>query len=278
MSRLSSKTTIGRQTQHERHDVPRSPDNADQHATFVSQIEIKHGPAGVLGRFFLLADTKLKEQGIHLRLEPISRLGEVNRDNRDSWAPIYPGLDTNYCELDSSNTLCFLGRDKHGDIVATQGARLYDLTGTTFADEAAALTPFYDHPHEFFAKGERCRVSAWAGALITGRAAYSGATWVRPDYRGHRLVEWLPRLSRAAATALWQPDVIFGFMAEPLVKRGLLKSNGFRNVEWSIDLTSPTIGDYRFVLLWMKPSDVIDDLSECLGNAVVSQVPQSKTA
>jgi hypothetical protein len=278
MSSLSHASNINRPTQRQNHNDAQLSEKARPHAGFLSQIEIKHGPAGVLGRFFLLADAKLREKGIHLSLEPISLLGEVNRNNRDSWAPIYPGLDTNYCKLDSSNALCFLGRDKHGDIVATQGARLYDFTGTTFSEEAASLKPFYDDPREFMAKGERCRVTAWAGALITGRAAYSGATWVRPDYRGHRLVEWLPRLSRATATALWQPDVIFGFMAESLVKRGLLKSNGFRNVEWSIDLISPTIGDYRFVLLWMKPADVIDDLRESLGSAVVTQVPQAETA
>lgn len=245
---------------------------------FLSQIEVKYGPAGVLGRYLLLAQSQLRNVGVHLCLEPIARMAQLNRENRSSWAPLYPGLDVNFSNLDDSNALCFVGYNAAGEVVAAQGARLYDFTDTTFTNEAQRLTPLYAEPRQFAAKGERFEVRAWFGRLITGRAAYSGGTWVRPDHRGKRLVTILPRLSRTVIMATWKPEIIFGIMAEKLVKDGLLRGNGFRNLEWSVDLSSPTIGDYKFALLWMKPSDVVEDLTEVLSNHTPVEPAKARSA
>lgn len=248
------------------------------HYSFVDEIQMNHGPAGLLGRFLLLADQLTKERGVTLRIEPIATLAEVNRQNRNSWAALFPGLDVNYSDLDDTNSLCFIGRNHKGEAVVAQAARLYDFQNKSFSDASRDLSALYSNPSEFEARGEACKVTAWAGRLITGRVAYSGATWVRPDLRGNGLVNVLPRLSRTAATALWGPDCIFGMMAESLVKAGLLRSNGFRNLEWSVELKSPTIGDYKFALLWMKPTDVLDDLMDVLSDRDVSQLAEAKSA
>ena len=231
------------------------------------QVQPRHGPVDVIGRYVLLAHRVAQLNGIHLSIGPVELLSDINRSNRASWAPLFPGLDVRCSEVGEHNAFAVIGRNQNGDIICTQGCRLYDFTGTTFTAAAEDMTFWYTNPHAHLSSGDTCVVRAWAGKLITGRADYAGATWVHPDYRGNYLVQILPRLVRAVGTTKWGPNAIFGIMAEPLVKNGLLRHNGFRNHEWSVDLSSATIGTYRFKLLWEKPADLAEDLAEYLDSS-----------
>ena len=241
------------------------------------QLEMNHGPAQILGRYFLLAYQVGLENGIRLSVEPVEMLSEVQQANQQSWPAMFQGLDVRYANIDERNAFCVIGRNGAGEIVATQGCRLYDFSGTSFKDAAEDMSFWYADPKKYLAKGDRCAVHAWAGRQLTGRAVYSGATWVRPDCRGKHMVQILPRLIRAAGMAKWGPAAIFGIMAEPLVKGGLLRHNGFRNHEWSVELISSTVGNHRFKFLWEKPDDLAEDLTEFLDGAA-SEAAQSETA
>jgi hypothetical protein len=241
------------------------------------QVEMLHGPADVLGRYILLSHSVGIANGIRLSIEPIELLSDINRANRSSWNPLFPGLDVRCSNIGAHNAFCVIGRNPDGDIVATQGCRLYDFTATTFTEAAEDMTFWFSDPRSCLADGDHCTVHAWSGRNITGRAVYSGATWVRPDYRGKRMVQIMPRLVRAVGTAKWGPDATFGIMAESLVKGGLLLHNGFRNHEWSVELTSRSIGNYRFKLLWEKPADLVEDLLEFL-NGTPSEALQAQPA
>lgn len=241
--------------------------SAKNTSSFLDQVEIHHGPAPLLGRYVLYADSTTRKNGVQLSIEPISLLTEINEKNRDSWTPLMPGLDVKHSDLDNTNSICIVGRNSDGEIVATQAARLYDLSNTTLKDAAENLSIYYRNPSSHASAGENCRMHAWMGTMLRGQAGYSGATWVRPDNRGKRLVQILPRLARTLATGKWGPDFVFGLMEQKLVLGGVLGLNGFRNHEWSMEFSSPAIGTYKFALLWEKPSDVGEGVEEFLSAA-----------
>jgi hypothetical protein len=154
-------------------------------------------------------------------------------------------------------------------VVATQAARFLDWPHTSYRDEAESLRLMYAHPDTQKLPGERCEVSALAAAGITGRVVYSGAAWYHPDYRGRRLTELLPRMSRALAYTRWESDCTVTMMAEPVVQGGVLQRTGHRNIEWDIRMFGSRGLIPRFALLWTKRSEMLDDLQEFLSGVAV---------
>ena len=117
----------------------------------------------------------------------------------------------------SQEAFCLIGRNRVGETVATHAVRLYDWASTSFAEEAESLRLFYADPTRMKYPNETCRVSAAAAHDVTGRVAYSGAAWVRPDYRGRSLALVLPRLAKAYAFTRWRPDFIVSWMTEAAI-------------------------------------------------------------
>src|SRR6185295_10370389 len=109
----------------------------------ISEIEVEHGPADVLGRFFLKADTAARERGVTLSFAPLSQLQEVNDQNRKTWKPLVPLFSTRYNALDPASAFCILGRNRAGEVVATQAARLFNWPNSSFYDAARSLRLFY---------------------------------------------------------------------------------------------------------------------------------------
>ena len=82
-----------------------------------SQITVQHGPAGLLGRVFLLCEAQLRERGVSLAFASMSDLVAVNKANSDSWAPLWSGFDPAFSNLTPDNSFCILGYNRHGDVV-----------------------------------------------------------------------------------------------------------------------------------------------------------------
>jgi hypothetical protein len=224
-------------------------------------ITIDFGPPDLLGRFFLKADTALRERGITLSFGTLDELVAVNRANSDTWRPLISIFDPAFGGINRDNSYVLLGRDHYGDVVATQAGRLYSWTDTNFSEEAESLRLFYPDPERQKLPGETVNVSAKMAAAIKGRVVFSGAVWFRPDHRGRFLTGIMPRISRANAHTRWFTDTTMTMMAEKIVEKGVAARVGYTEVDWDVSLRNTRFGDQRFALLTMQTSQMLDDLS-----------------
>ena len=162
-------------------------------------LTIKHGPARLLATFVLEGDKAAREIGVRLRLRhDFGELVYVNKHTavRQSWQPLLDIFNPEYSDLLPENSYWISGEDKHGEIVLTQAGRVYYWPDTTLEQEANLM--FYGGRD----KGQRTVVTAADAKLMTGVVFYGGSGWVRPDFRGKRLMRLVPRLGRAYAR--WQ--------------------------------------------------------------------------
>jgi hypothetical protein len=225
---------------------------------------LDYGPIELLGRFFLKADAAARARGIELSFATLDELIAVNRRNSDTWRPLVTVFDPAFGALDADNTFALLGRNRNGDVVATQAARLYDWTRTNFAEQAATLGLFYPNPQRDRLPDERIDVTAASAKDIFGRVAYSGGVWFRPDYRGRFLTGILPRISRAFAFSRWYTDVTTTLMAESLVDKGVAARCGYTHIDWDVTLRNTRLGTFRCALLAMRTDQMLDDLGRFL--------------
>jgi hypothetical protein len=240
--------------------------NASIEKSLFSQIEIDHGPAGLLGRALLKAEAAARSRGISLTFAAMHELVRINDANRDTWVPLFTGFDPAFNALSPQNSFCILGRDSHGEVVATQAARLYDWPRSDYWREAESLRLLYDDPQRHRLNGERCEVSALAAKGIRGRVLYSGGAWYHPRHRGRGLVEILPRMARAIAYTRWKTDCTVTMMSEQNVRKGVFPRNGYRNIEWDVKFIGTRSGTIRFALLWLKSNEMLEDLETFLGS------------
>ncbi len=227
-------------------------------------VTLDFGPIDLLGRFFLAADTAARARGVYLTFGGIGDLLEVNRCNPDTWRPLLPIFDPTYGGLNNDNSFSLLGRNAEGDVIATQAARLYAWTHSNIAEEAANLRLFYPDPARHKLPTERIDVTAPSAASVTGRVAYSGGVWFRPDFRGRFLTAILPRISRAYAFTRWYTDVTTTFMAEKLVENGVAARCGYTEIGWDVALRETRTGSVRAALLTMRTAEMLNDLSAFL--------------
>ncbi len=236
--------------------------------TLFSQITLRHGPAGVLGRTILATEQLALSKGVQLSFVSGQDLLAVNEANRATWLPLISVFDVRFNDLDERNAFFILGHDAAGEVVACQAGRLYEWESTNFKEECESLRMFYRDPEAGKLPGEEWTVTALSAKGASGRVAFSGAAWYRRDYRGVGLVEWLPRLSRALAKGLWDTDVTVTVMAENNVKRGVFPRNGYRNAEWAVEAINGRMGTLRYAFLWTKTAEMIEDLEQFLGDLV----------
>jgi len=228
---------------------------------FFDQITVTHGPAPLIGRFLLKVEHAIHHRGLMLSFASMDELLALNERNRDTWLPLFPLFDPTLNSLDKANAFCILGYNQQGEAVAAQAARLFDWSHTNLHDEATSLRMFYDAPARSKNPHERCIVTALAAKGVAGRVVFSGAAWYRRDYRGKRLVEILPRLSRAYAYTRWRSACTITMMTEAVVKGGVFPNNGYRNIEWDVRMQNSRLGDLRLSLQWSKTEEMLEDLA-----------------
>lgn len=229
--------------------------------SILQDLTLDFGPVTQLGLFLLQAETAIRDRGVVLSFAPFDDLVRINHQNRPTWAPLLPTFHPAYCRLDQSNSFCIVGRDQAGDIVSTQAARKFDWQGTDFKAEAESLRMLYDDPAKDALPGERCIVTAPGARTIAGRIAYMGGVWYRPDFRGRGLQAIVARIARAYAVGLWNIDFAIANVAEANFERGFHIQIGHTHVEWAADFLNGHPGTYRAALLWMRCSEILDDLA-----------------
>ena len=228
---------------------------------FLDAARVVHGPADVIGRVFLKAEQALRERGITLSFASFEELADVNRLNRETWRPLLPIFDPDYADLNAGNSYCLLGRDSRGDVVATQGGRLYEWQDTNVFEEARTMRLFYADPKRPAPPTESVVITAERSRQITGQVVFSGAGWYRPDYRKKDLGAILSRVSRALAYTRWKTDATVTLMTEGVFKGGYGDRAGYTNFDWALDLKNFAVGTARTAVLWMPENQMLEDLS-----------------
>lgn len=224
--------------------------------------------ARLLGRALLEGAEACLRRGVSINFDSMQALCDHNTANSDSWRPLLP-IFSPYChDFKPGTTLCMLGRDDKGDVVLAQAARLFDWRGTSFHEEAESLRLFYEDPRDWKwnQRGEQARivVTAPMAREITGIVAYTGAHWVRPDFRGRGLTGITPRMARALAVTAWDVPMTCTIMAKDIFDRGVTERAGYPHHEWTVDLQNTTTGTFPAALLWATRDEIIADLEQWL--------------
>jgi hypothetical protein len=200
-----------------------------------NQVDVNFGPTDAVSEVILGTDRSVRNVGIRLSLSSdFHDLQRINQQNRVDWYPLTPNFDPDECDRNASNAFWLRGIDDRGDVVLCHAVRLYalhqDLKGAV-----EDLSFYYDDTDRARAAGVHTTVTATAAAM-SGRVAYSGALWVRSDFRGFGLARLIPPLSRTLALTRWYPANHTCFLMQPTVEKGMAKVYGYDNLEYAITL------------------------------------------
>ena len=248
-------------------------------ATLLDQIELRHGPIALLGRFFLLAEQAARERGVYLRLHTdMASLAEVYPEVLPGrQVPVLPIFDPAHSDLSPDNAFWISGHDESGMVVATQAARFFDMTQSTVEQEFVSLRPFFAAPEKHLAMGMRCLVDCPPASDITGRVIYSGGAVYHSKVRGCGISRIMPRISRALAYSTWNSDYTISLVEPILVTKKVHLSYGYSRHSPSIKLRGTNRGDVDFELIWMPTSEMLEDVSNYTSEAVVNEVRNTET-
>jgi hypothetical protein len=245
---------------------PTRPATNDPKASFISGLIVEHGPSELLGKVILAADTEARRRGVFLSFARMEDLVAANKASRSSWRPLLPIFDPDCGRFGADSAFCLLGRNEAGEIVLSQAARFFDWRQTSFHEEATSLRLFYHDPASLKGEDETIGVTAPSARCISGRIAFTGAHWCRPDFRERGLPSITPRLARALAIARWNVDLACTIMAADIYSRGVARRAGYFNSEWTVDLKNTPTGTFPAALLWSMRGSVIADLENFLTN------------
>ncbi len=250
----------------------------DQHRSFLEDLTIEHGPADLLGRFFLAADAACRERGVLLSFASFDELLAANEANRDSWKPLFPAFHPAYHRHTNDNSFAFVGRNENGDVVLTQAAIVLRVFDKPLHEMAAALRVNYSDPARMAGPGERCIPSAPSMKTMMGTILLGGATWFHPSMRKSGLAEITPRISRAYGYTRFKTDYTTSFMVAGPLKGGLAKKANFPHIEWGVEFENSPLGNFSSAFCWMEPDFLLNDLREWLDRNSAAQENEERAA
>jgi GNAT superfamily N-acetyltransferase len=234
--------------------------------TILDQINFIHGPRDLLARYVAFADHEMREFGVRIRISrDFARLAAIHKQNRDSCPNLSPVFDPECSTLTNENAYWIEALDEFGDTVMTSAGRLFDHGKRSVADDLRALRVLYDDPAPQIASGARVKVTAPTAERLYGRIMYSGAVWVRPDYRRHGFAKIVPRLNRAYAITLWNVSMFWATIEPRLHEMGVTRAYNSWNVEDGIVEHIPSWrGELKLLFLSMNQTTLLRDLATSL--------------
>jgi hypothetical protein len=246
--------------------VPRLPD----------QLSVNFGPADEIGRVVLATDFAVRNQGIRLSLSTdFEELAHVNEINRRDWYPLTPNFDIRHSTLGERNAFWLKGIDAQGDVVLCHAVRLYVFGTTTMKDELESLRFYYDRPDTAIANGESVEVAAPIASVIKKRVSYSGALWVRSDFRGGGLAGRITALSRTLAVTRWYPSYHTCILMQPTVERGMAAVYGYDNIEYAVWLRNlPGLtANLKTAVCWKTTDEAVLEIEQRASGEFVKSRP-----
>ncbi len=241
------------------------------------QVDVTFGPPAIISRFILQGDREVRDRGVYLSIEhDFEALIDFNKSQLEKWFPLIPIFDPAYSDLGPDNAFWIAGRNRDGELVTAQCARLYDWRDSDFKSEFESLRFAYRDP-DLQRWPEECTFcNAPSGRLISGMVCYSGGAWYHPDYRGIGLASIIPRLSRAIAHSRWNTDFTISVVEPVLVEKGVVARYGYTRIEEGIDWLNSFRGHmFNIRLIWMDRTEFLSDLVTQLGESVEYRYPAS---
>lgn len=243
--------------------------SARPHMRLPDQIDVQFGPPDLLGRVFLALDRTVRERGVYLSIShDLEDLAAVNRANRSDWYPLLPMFNPAMGGITPQTGFWVRGVNEQGEVVLVHACRLYSWPNATLFDAFESMEFFYPRPDEQKNPGESCIVQNPAFRALRGRVCYSGAMWVRSDYRGLSLATVTPRITRAYALTRWAPDFCMGMVRTSDLKKGAgaKQTYGWPNVETGAVWRGSSEGTAEMPIAvgWFTQDEVVDDLEQYL--------------
>ena len=234
------------------------------------QVDVVYGPQAIISRFILQGDREARERGVYLSIEhDFEALMAFNKSQPEKWFPLIPVFDPACSELGPDNAFWIAGRNRDGEIITAQCARLYDWRDTDFEREFESLRFAYRDPDLERWPEECAFCNAPSGRRISGMVCYSGGAWYHPHYRGMGLAAIIPRLSRTIAYSRWNTDYTISVAESVLIEKGVVARYGYTRVEEGLDWLNSFIGHLMNLhLLWMDRTEMLNDLVRQLSESV----------
>jgi hypothetical protein len=235
----------------------------DSAPNILDQATLVHGPRDLLARYIAYADDTARDLGVRLRISrDFDRLVALNRQHRDSWPALPPLFDPKFSTITPDTAFFIEGIDDLGDTVVTSAGRLYDHGDRSLAADLRSLRVFYDDPAPHHAAGESVEVTAPTAEYICGRVTYSGAVWVRPDYRRHGFTKIVPRLTRSYAMTQWNTPMFWMVIKRELDQIGVTRAYGSWHIDGRIVVQMPALPDrFEFLFGSMGQDTLIRDIA-----------------
>ena len=174
------------------------------------------------------------------------------------WYPLMRMFDHERNDLTPENSYWISGENEDGEIVATHAGRVHYWPESTLKAEADHM--LYGEHND----SKHCVVTAPDAKKITGVVVYGGSAWVRPDFRGNRLSQLLPRIGRACALARWPIDWGISIVAPVLVEKGVAAGYGYKHESRSIFFPGAPTGAVENVLVSVSADEAYDDFAKIL--------------
>ena len=224
---------------------------------------VTHGPAGLLGRFFLNVDQRMKQKGITFSFVAYEEIEQVNAKNASSLGWLNPMFNPRLANVQPGETMCLAGKNSAGEIIAIVAGKHFDASQRTLRDivnsgDFLALRPDQN------ADALATRITSPIADQIKGQISYCGGVWVHPDVRGLRLQALLSRLMNACMLTLWNPDYVLGFVKDEVYGTDLQKRYGYEKGQQGMFITRHGAVMIEAVLLWMTADDVAEDTARFL--------------
>ncbi len=213
--------------------------------------------------FFLVADERLRQNGISLSFVPFQEIVDAYQKNADNWGFFNPMFDPRVADVPDNGAMCVAGKNAAGEIVATSGGKLFDTSERSFRDIVDAGDFFSVRPEHNVTKLETKLKSPTAEGF-SGRIAYCGGIWVRPDYRGLNLPSLFATLINACMLTMWDPHTIIGFVRNEVIGTNLHDRYGFRHHEPSLVISQNGKVSIEATLLWMTAAETAESTARFL--------------
>jgi hypothetical protein len=211
-------------------------------------------------------DRAIRDRGIYLSIShDLSELVEANEQNRKDWSPLLPMFDPSLGGITTENSFWIRGVNDRGEVVLCHAARLYLWPETSLTEELETLRFFYPDPILQKKPAEHCIVESEAARGISGRVCYSGAVWVRPDYRGRGLAHLTPRLIRAYSLTKWYPDFSLGMVQmRNVTGHKAAETYGWRHIDSGIHWfgSGEGIDELKVAFGWLERDEIVEDLQQ----------------
>jgi hypothetical protein len=243
----------------------------DSAPNILDQAALTHGPRDLLARYIAHADEAARDLGVRLRLSrDFDRLVALNRRHRDSWPALPPLFNPEFSTIARESAFFVEGVDDLGDTVVTSAARLYDHGDRSLAADLRSLRVFYDDPAPRRAAGETVDVTSPTAEYICGRVTYSGAVWVRPDFRRHGFTKIVPRLTRGYAMTQWNTPMFWMVIKQELDQIGVTRAYGSWHIDGRVAVQTPALAErHEFLFGSMGQDTLIRDIAGSIDHIAV---------